>query len=107
MLVESEVRTMVLTIHSSFRPTTTSLSQNYPNPFNPSTEIRYSIRDGGPVTLKMFDVLGREVAVLVNEEKEPGEYLVNWNAENFASGMYFYELKAGSFRDVKKLVLVR
>ncbi|MEK9137206.1 MAG: T9SS type A sorting domain-containing protein, partial [Bacteroidota bacterium] len=95
------------------------LDQNYPNPFNPSTTIRYSLPSqsinssqgrvgvGSHVTLKVFDMLGREVATLVNEIKQPGTYTVRFDASNVASGMYFYQLKAGSFVAVKKLMLVR
>jgi len=88
-------------------PLATSLSQNYPNPFNPTTNFGYQIAKAGFVTLRIYDVLGREVTRLVDEVKEPGEYTVSWEAANLASGMYFYELKAGSFRDVKKMVLIR
>jgi len=88
-------------------PLATSLSQNYPNPFNPTTNFGYQIAKAGLVTLRIYDVLGREVTRLVDEVKEPGEYTVSWDAANLASGMYFYELKAGSFRDVKKMVLIR
>ena len=83
------------------------LSQNYPNPFNPSTVIRYQISAVSVVTLKVYTILGREVATLVNERKSPGAYSVRWNALGCASGMYFYRLQAGTFSDTKKLVLVR
>jgi hypothetical protein len=91
-----------------------SLEQNYPNPFNPSTTIRYSIpaslnpsKGGTLVTLNVYDVLGNEVATLVNEEKPAGSYEVNFNAAELPSGVYFYELKAGSFTQTKKLILLR
>lgn len=90
-----------------------SLAQNYPNPFNPSTTIKYNILSEGTglalsaVTLKVYDVLGREVATLVNEEKPAGTYEVNFNAAGFSSGVYFYTLKAGSFTLTKSLVLVK
>ncbi len=86
-----------------------NLEQNYPNPFNPATEIKYSIpaSSGGLVTLKIYDMLGREVATLVNGEKPAGTYGVTWNAVNMPSGVYFYQLKAGSFSATKKLMLLK
>ncbi len=84
------------------------LYQNYPNPFNPSTIIKYSIKDAGLVTLKVFDLLGREVVTLVNEEKPMGEYSVNFNTnKNLSSGVYFYTLKCGKYTQTKKMLLVR
>ncbi|HMD13009.1 MAG TPA: T9SS type A sorting domain-containing protein [Bacteroidota bacterium] len=89
-------------IPSSFR-----LEQNYPNPFNPSTEFIFSIAKRGYVTLNVYDVLGRTVATIVEEEKNPGRYVVPWNADNIASGVYFYTLRSGIEHDVKKLVILR
>ncbi len=83
------------------------LSQNYPNPFNPVTTINYSISSNGNVQLKVYDILGREVATLVNETKVPGNYKVNFNASNLASGVYFYRLQTGSFVQTKKMVLMK
>ena len=83
------------------------LSQNYPNPFNPSTKIKYSIPTSEFVTLKVYDVLGNEVAALVNEEKPAGTYEVNFNASQLSSGIYFYKLQAGSFVETKKMILLR
>ncbi|HSH65925.1 MAG TPA: alpha/beta hydrolase-fold protein, partial [Bacteroidia bacterium] len=90
------------------------LYQNYPNPFNPTTSIEYrvgSLPAGNAgleiVTLKIYDVLGREVAVLVNEKKPAGNYELTWNAANLPSGVYFYQLKAGAFTATKKLILLR
>ncbi|WP_304132318.1 T9SS type A sorting domain-containing protein [Ignavibacterium album] len=86
------------------------LEQNYPNPFNPSTNIQYAI---GPavaeqfVTLKVYDVLGNEIATLVNREKPAGSYKVTFNASDFPSGIYFYQLTAGSFVQSKKMLLVK
>ncbi len=88
-------------------PMAFSLAQNYPNPFNPSTEIGFRVSGLGIVSLKVFDVLGREVAVLVNEVKEPGEYSVTLEASHMSSGVYFYRLRAGDFVETKKLVLLR
>ena len=89
------------------KPETFQLYQNFPNPFNPSTKIRFRIADYGWVTLKVFDVLGREVATLVNEEMSPGRYERTFNARGLASGVYLYQLRAGSFTDIKNLILLR
>jgi uncharacterized Ntn-hydrolase superfamily protein len=88
-------------------PVTFVLHQNYPNPFNPTTEIRYQTPEVSHVTLKVFDVLGREVATLVNEQKSPGTYTVQWDATGSASGVYFYRLSAGGFVESKKCVVVK
>ncbi len=93
--------------HSDVDPTEFRLYQNYPNPFNPSTEIRYQIPSAGHVSLKVFDLLGREVATLVNEIKQPGTYRVTWNALGYASGVYFYQLMAETFRQTKRLLLLK
>jgi len=84
-----------------------SLAQNYPNPFNPTTNISYAIPAESFVTLKVFDILGQEVATLVNEFQNPGTYMVDFNAADFANGAYFYRLQAGNFTDVKKMVLMK
>ena len=84
-----------------------NLSQNYPNPFNPSTTIKYSIPNAGNISLKVYDVLGKEIATLVNEEKSSGNYEVEFNASNLTSGIYFYQLKAGNFIETKKMILLR
>ncbi|MBI5471769.1 MAG: T9SS type A sorting domain-containing protein [Ignavibacteriae bacterium] len=91
-----------------------SLGQNYPNPFNPSTNIRFTIQNhaegipsGQFTILKVYDVLGREVATLVNEQLKSGEYKVSFDGGNFASGLYFYRLEAGAFRQTKKFMLVK
>ena len=83
------------------------LYQNYPNPFNPRTNLRFEIGDRSHVVLKVFDVLGREVATLVDEIKEPGNYTVSWDAGDLTSGVFYYQLKVGNYSDVKKLVLMR
>jgi photosystem II stability/assembly factor-like uncharacterized protein len=94
-----------------------SLSQNYPNPFNPSTVISYQLPVIGFVTLKVYDILGREVATLVNEEKPAGEYEVEFSAKggsasggdayNLPSGIYFYQLKAGQYSETRKMILLK
>ncbi len=88
-------------------PQNFSLSQNYPNPFNPTTVIRYQVSGMSHVTLGVYDVLGQEVAMLVNEEKFPGSYEVNFNASNLSSGVYFYTLRAGNFVETKKMLLIK
>jgi hypothetical protein len=90
-----------------------SLEQNFPNPFNPATHFRFSIAPSAEgrardiVTLKVYDLLGREVAVLVDERKGPGVYDVEWNASRFASGIYFVRLEAGTFSGIRKLVMIK
>ena len=84
-----------------------SLDQNYPNPFNPSTKISWQSPVSSLQKLKVFDVLGNEVATLVNEEKPADTYEVTWNASGLASGVYFYQLRAGNFIDTKKMILLR
>ena len=83
------------------------LLQNYPNPFNPSTKIKFTIPDLGFTSLKVYDVLGNEVITLVNEEKLAGKYEVGFSGDELTSGIYFYQLKAGSFIDTKKMVLLK
>lgn len=83
------------------------LSQNYPNPFNPSTTIRFSVPVSGMVNLKIFDVLGREVKTLLNEEKTSGVYSINVDLKNLSSGIYFYRIQSGSFVDTKKMILMK
>jgi len=102
-------------------PSGCELSQNYPNPFNPSTNIRFRIVESGLVTLKVYDILGNEIATLVNEEKQPGVYEVEFNTSTFnyipSSGIYFYQLlvsdlqskdeKSGNFIETKKMILMK
>jgi photosystem II stability/assembly factor-like uncharacterized protein len=88
-------------------PSYYSLEQNYPNPFNPSTKINYSVPRLGLVTIKVFDLLGREVSTLVNEEKNSGNYEVDFNGIGLPSGVYFYKLTSGNFSETKKLVLLK
>jgi len=83
------------------------LVQNYPNPFNPSTTIHYEIPNNGFVTLKVYDILGREVKTLVNQYESKGRYDVNFNAVNLASGIYIYRLQSGSFISTKKMLLLK
>jgi len=86
------------------------LSQNYPNPFNPTTGIQFTVGSGQltvHTTLKIHNILGQEVATLVNEEKEPGFYTVTWDASEMASGVYFYRLQAGDFSETRRMVLMQ
>ena len=88
-------------------PETYSLGQNYPNPFNPTTIITFALPQRSDVSLKVYDLLGREVATLVSGVKEAGKYEVEFNAKNLASGMYVYQLKAGNFVSTKKMMLMK
>jgi len=95
-------------------PTEYKLEQNFPNPFNPTTKIRFSIPnvtlsevEGSRVQIKVFDVLGKEVAALVNEEKPAGKYEVEFDARNLSSGVYFYQLRSGDFIQTNKMILLR
>lgn len=88
-------------------PAEFALRQNYPNPFNPSTSIAFSLPERAHVSLKVFDVLGREVAAIVDEVRAPGEYTATWNARDIPSGIYFYRLTAGRFMDVRKMTVIR
>ncbi len=92
---------------SDLPPATFSLSQNFPNPFNPKTVITYQLPVSSYVTLEVFDVLGRNVATLVNEKKQPGTYSAEWDASRAASGIYFYRLTAGTFSATKKMAVVK
>jgi hypothetical protein len=88
-------------------PTVYSLSQNYPNPFNPVTKINFAIPKQGFVTLKVYDVLGREVRSLVNEVKTAGEYTVDFSGAELSSGVYFYRLESNGFTDIKRMMLIK
>lgn len=95
---------------SSEIPSQFSLFQNYPNPFNPSTKIKFQIPQTGLValtSLSVYDILGREVAILVNQQLRPGTYEVNWEASSFPSGVYFYSISSGSFKETRKMVLLK
>ena len=83
------------------------MEQNYPNPFNPTTVIRYTLPEASVVTLKVFDVLGREVSTLVHGRQTAGNYNIPFDARALPTGVYFYRLTAGGFSDTKKLMLVK
>jgi hypothetical protein len=84
-----------------------SISQNYPNPFNPSTEIQYSIPKNGIVTIKIYNLLGQEVATLINKEQRAGSYNINFNASRLTSGVYMYKIQSGNFTSTKKMMLLK
>ncbi|MFO7524437.1 MAG: T9SS type A sorting domain-containing protein [Ignavibacteriaceae bacterium] len=92
---------------SLLSPNSYNLAQNHPNPFNPTTTIQYSIPQRSNVTLKVYDILGNEVATLVNEEKDRGVFLVTFNASGLVSGVYFYRIQAGSFVETKKMIILK
>jgi hypothetical protein len=83
------------------------LDQNYPNPFNPTTSINYQVKDKGFVSLKVYDMLGREVANLVNENQEAGQYSVTFNATNLPSGVYIYSIRVNDFFQNNKMTLLK
>ncbi|HEX2787747.1 MAG TPA: T9SS type A sorting domain-containing protein [Ignavibacteria bacterium] len=83
------------------------LKQNYPNPFNPATNIKFSIPKSGFVNLKVYDINGKEIAALVNENLQAGEYQTSFNASNLSSGIYFYTLTTGEFIETRRMVLVK
>ena len=88
-------------------PTQFSLSQSYPNPFNPTTNIIYQIPKNSFVSLKVYDVLGKEVATLVNELLSPGTYEATFDATKYASGVYFYKLETSDFAETKRMMLIK
>lgn len=83
------------------------MEQNYPNPFNPSTIIRFSVSEKSNVVLKVYDILGSEVATLVNNDMDIGRYEVEFRADNYSSGIYIYKISAGNFVSTKKMILLR
>ena len=98
--------------YDTFLPTTFALYQNHPNPFNPITTIRYDLPEDGPVSIIIYDLMGREIKTLVKQVSAPGRYSVNWNGRNqwgkqIASGMYFYRMETPKFQSVKKLIFLK
>jgi len=91
----------------SENPISFILNQNYPNPFNPTTSIRYAVSNRQLVSIKVYDLLGTEVAALVNEEQPAGSYEVEWNASGLPSGVYFYQLKTNGYDETKKMILMK
>ncbi len=88
-------------------PTSFILMQNYPNPFNSTTNITYTILTASKVTLKIYNLLGQLIATLVDEQKDANTYVREFNASRLASGVYFYQIKAGNFYSTKKMVLIK
>jgi len=88
-------------------PKVYALHQNYPNPFNPTTAINYQLPVGSHVTLKIYDLIGREVATLVDVEMPAGRHIATWDAKNAASGVYYYRFVSGYFTTVKRMILMR
>jgi subtilisin-like proprotein convertase family protein len=97
----------ILGISNNSIPQAFILEQNYPNPFNPVTTIKYSIPNSAFVTLKVYDLLGREIRTLVNDRKDAGNYTIDFDGANLASGIYLYKLESGNFSEVKKMMLIK
>jgi hypothetical protein len=93
--------------NSNKTPTSYSLNQNYPNPFNPVTKINFELPKSGLVTLKVYDVLGKEVSTLVNEIRKAGDYSIDFNGSALSSGVYFYKIEANGYTDMKKMMLIK
>ena len=93
--------------HLNGMPSPFALAQNYPNPFNPSTMITFDLPSKAYVSIRVFDALGREAAVVLSEELRRGTYTRQWNAAGLASGVYFYRLQAGSFAETRKLIVLK
>ena len=103
------VKDYIVSVNKNYltQPKDFLLSQNYPNPFNPTTNIGFHIAEFGFVSLKVYDVLGREVATLVNEEKPAGNYEVKFDGTGLSSGIYFYKLSTENYTSVKKMILMK
>ncbi len=107
-LADTTLRGIILAVNDENKlPVDYSLEQNYPNPFNPITSIQYSLSSRQQIKLTMYDMLGREVQTLVDEVKAQGTYTVKWDGKEFPSGVYFYRLTAGTFTDVRRLLLIK
>jgi hypothetical protein len=113
MLIENFTTTSFEIENVIFQSQQLKLEQNYPNPFNPTTTIEYSIPNLASsfgfsnITLKVYDILGNEIVVLVNEPKLTGKYSVSFNADNFSSGIYYYKLTSGDYSEVKKMIILK
>ena len=88
-------------------PSAFTLSQNFPNPFNPTTHISYAVPEAANVKISVFDVLGREIKTLMNEEKQPGNYSIEFDAARYGSGIYFYRIQAGNMNETKKMIFMK
>jgi len=107
MNVHKAIKNLVTSVEDESLEVKFDLSQNYPNPFNPTTVINYSIPSKSKVTLKVYDVLGKEIAKLVDEEKSAGTHNLEFDASNLSSGVYFYRINAGNFQEVRKMMLIK
>ena len=108
--IKSDLLSSIVTnykMENNILPENFKLEQNFPNPFNPETSIRFSIANEQNVTLKIFDMQGKEAAVLINETLQAGNYTINWNAAQFASGVYYCRLQAGSYFETKRMILMK
>lgn len=99
--------TVITSVPNTGLPLVYSLGQNYPNPFNPATVIKFSVPEASQVTMKVYDILGKELFVLVNSKMQSGNYEVSFNASQLPSGVYFYKMEAGSFSETKKMMLIK
>jgi glucuronoarabinoxylan endo-1,4-beta-xylanase len=89
------------------KPTTFALEQNHPNPFNPTTVVNYQVPEQSHVTIKVYDILGKEIAELVNTRKEAGFYSLNFDASNLSSGTYIYRMEAGKYIESRKMIVLK
>jgi photosystem II stability/assembly factor-like uncharacterized protein len=96
-----------ITVVETTVPRNYELSQNYPNPFNPSTSIKFSIPNSSQVKIAVYDILGKEIEILVNEILQAGNYQIKWNGSSYSSGIYFYQLKSGDYTETKRMVLIK
>lgn len=106
-IIKNDLITSVKEEDVSEAPADFKLFQNFPNPFNPVTTISWQISKGSHTTIKVYDILGNEVAALVNAYRSAGKYETKFNAVNLSSGIYFYRIQAGSFTDTGKMILLR
>jgi hypothetical protein len=90
-----------------FFPLNFELQQNYPNPFNPITTIQFQLANDGQTQLKVYDILGREISTVINQELKAGIHKINWDSSKVASGVYFYRLSSGNFVDTKKMIVAK
>jgi hypothetical protein len=106
-LIDDEIqgRPNVSAYNNIVSPKSYSLLQNYPNPFNPVTTIEYALPENSFVSIKVYDMLGKEVTTLLSKQQDAGTYVVEWNASQYSSGIYFYRINAGNFTETKKMIL--
>lgn len=101
------INSVVVGIEDEMQPQTFSLEQNYPNPFNPVTKIKFTLASNEYTTLKVYDIIGKEITTLVNNQMEKGHYEINFDASNLPGGVYFYTLNAGGYKETRKMILMR